>query len=245
MSFFKKLGKAIEKPFRTGRSAAERQAGIAGQKNAALSNELMEILREAFSDNEPLADASREGVLKGIGGLSDLLGGIDAPREEPEEMEISERDPGLIGESIQAARMPFAGRRRALRRRGGSRSGSGSGGLGSFLSGNEMQANMAGSRAAFQTQRSMQDSILNQQRSNEQLRYNYDLSEQDRPFTQKRATLKDLLNMPTTNKTIPAFLQAITGVSAANLGIADTYAKQVGAGPGSKILASWAGSGFG
>ena len=123
-------------------------------------------------------------------------------------------------------------------------SGAGSGGLGSFLSGNDMEANRAGSRAAFQTQRSMQDSVLNQQRSNEQLRYNYDLAEQDRPFTQKRAVLGDLLKLATNNKALPAFLQAVTGVSAANLGVADSYAKRVGPGAGSQILASWAGSGF-
>ena len=240
-----KFFKALEKPFRTGRSAAARANQNAANQIGQLSAQAAAEAKKMYEQRQPFYDNVVRNQTNALSSLGSLLGNISTLRQMPDAPAVVSADPALIGQAMQAARMPFTNRLRSLRRRVGGRSGSGSGSLGSFLSGNALAADRAASRAAFDAQRALQDQALQQQRENEKLRYNFDISEQDRPFTQTRAIAQDLLSTGNVNPYFNSYLGALSGQMQGAQQVANMYAQNVRPGLGSQILAPVLGGMFG
>lgn len=235
------MGK-LDKPFRTGRSAARREADRAARVTTQSAEEIKDFTKEQFDNAQPFYRDILRGQGSAFRSLADLLGGVGTPREMPDAPAVVSADPALVGQAMQTARMPFTNRLRNLRRQVGGRSGSGSGGLGSFLSGNALAADRAASRAGFDAQRALQDQALQQQRENEKLRFNYDLAEQERPFTQSRAIAQDILSTGNVNPFFNSYVGALGGQATGAQAAANIYAGNVRPGLGSQILAPVAGA---
>ncbi len=233
----------FEKKFiRTGNTQKQKAAQQSGADIRALNAELLGIARDEYTASKPLMDLRRRGSMQGISNLRDLFSGIDVKRPQIPAPEIFSQDPALIGQAVQAARSQFSGSRRALRRRVGGMSGSGSGGLGMALFGNELQANMASSNAAVNAQNQLQQQTLTQLRANENLRYNFDKAEQDRPFTQRRALSRDLLGMGTGNPSVNNLISAIKGAQSGSQNVANIYANATRKSPFGEIFAPMIGN---
>lgn len=231
--------------FKTGRSSAARAQQNAANQIAKYSAEAMEESKKMFDKNQPYYDNVVRNQTNALNSLGGLLGNIANPRQMPNAPAVVSGDPALVGQASQIARMPFSNRLRNLRRQVGGRSGSGSGGLGAHLSGNALAADRAASRAAFDAQRALQDQALRQQRENEKLRYNYEMSEQDRPFTQTRAIAQDLLSTGSVNPYFNSYMGALSGQMQSAQQVANMYQNNVRPGIGSQILAPVLGGMFG
>jgi len=235
----KKLG------LRTGRSAYGRALDNAAKVSTQTAKKILDFVTEKYDQAEGYYDDVMDGYRSAYRSLGDLLSSAYTPREMPDAPAVVSADPALIGQAMQAARMPFTNRLRSLRRRVGGRSGSGSGGLGSFLSGNALAADRAASRAAFDAQRALQDQALQQERENEKLRYNYDLAEQDRPFTQTRAIAQDMLATSNVSPYFNSLVGAMAGQATGAQTAANMYGQNVRPGLGSQIIAPVLGGMFG
>ena len=231
--------------FKTGRSAAARAQQNAANQMARISAEAIAESKKMVDKGQPYYDNVVANQTRALNSLGGLLGNIAKPRQMPNVPAVVSGDPALVGQAAQIARMPFSNRLRNLRRQVGGRSGSGSGGLGAHLSGNALAADRAASRAAFDAQRALQDQALKQQRQNEVLRYEYDVSEQDRPFTQTRAIAQDLLSTGSVNPYFNSYMGALSGQMQSAQQVANMYQNNVRPGIGSQILAPVLGGMFG
>ena len=239
----------LEKPFRTGKSAADRAQGFANDAANKAASSQLDLAQEQFDLFKPLSEKTVATQGTALQRLSDLLAGAGDTREIPGLPEVIGGDESLAfnraGEAAQNVRSQFGNSLRNRTRALGS-SLSGSGNLGSGLSGVNLSEDRAAGLAFNDRFNQIQDQqtqdVNRQLEERERLKFNFNLLEQNRPFQDQLSASSLILGQGATNPASGALSSAFAAPANVAQNNANFRASQVKPGFGTQLISAGAGA---